>query len=323
MWCAEDKTQVSITILSKSELFDCLKYLSSRELVYLRTTCVWFREAFFALVSTAKNFIINLANANKNYRFLSVTEMNVGTYDVRELFGIDFGHQFPQLTKLFLMGLRMDIVKLPVIDSLTELILFQNWGYIQENDIFDEVTIPGLRVLNVMETIFPRKIFNAATGLKKLILWDPLPHLTLTPKASLIHLEITGTEFIERLLPALTGLFPILKYLSIDCGSYWDEPGKPVALKDIRPHPTLETLRSVTTVDEDFSGASLSMEHFSHSRFPCLSKIMTNSPCVYLSTLTPVPNLKTLVVAKYAKVHCSPTSRINFPNLEIMRNWSD
>jgi len=365
MWCPNDRNLASITKLAKSELFVCLGYLNNRELWHTKMTCVWFREAFFALVDIGGRRILNLASKERSYRFPSLRVMTI--YDgVERLFKIDFKRQLPKLTKLnlFLM-VKTFITKFPLIDSLNEMyfcrsdintklkisgedyvereqknnskcicetrpklkklilnknscLMFLNMistklesFEIRESLVMGDVSaFSGLRDLLVSSTVFPERVFNVATGLTKLeILW-PEPDFSLTPKPSLIHLEMICNEFPEWFLPSLARLFPALRYLSIGTTDCLQN------LHEINPHPLLETLKVMGMGRS--AAYPLKMEHVSYVNFPRLWKILTDAKYLDLSTLSSVSNLKILVVEKCAKIRYLKPLEMNYPNLEIV-----
>jgi len=355
---------VSITKLSKSELFVCLQFLNNRELWDTNWTCVWFREAFFALVEIGGRRILNLVS-EKSYRFPSLRVMTIYD-DVERLFKIDFKRQLPQLTKLNLFLMKKTLIrKFPMIDSLSEMYFCRSdintqskisgEHYVereQKNDVIgiqeissnlkklilnknsylmflnmistnletfevresfvvgDVSAFSGLRSLLISCTAFPERVFNVATGLKKLeILW-PEPDFTLTPKPFLIHLEMISNEFPEWFLPSLTRLFPVLRYLSIGTTDCFQK------LNEISPHPFLETLQVMGMGRS--AAYPLKLEHLSYVNFPRLSKLLTDAKYLELSTLATLSNLKTLVVEKCAKIRYLKPLEINYPNLEIV-----
>merc|ERR1711862_554911 len=94
-------------------------------------------------------------------------------------------------------------------------------------------------------------------------------------------------------------------------GNIWGE----VNLREMSPHPCLETLKVVTETVFNV----LRLEHLSPMNFPCLSKITTDAKNIDLTTVTPNPNWTTLEVQPYTKVVFTEPLEMNFPNLEIVK----
>jgi len=196
---------VSITKLAKSELFVCLQFLNNRELWHTNTTCVWFREAFFALMEIGGRRVLNLVS-EKSYRFPSLRVMTI-YHDVERLFKIDFKRQLPQLTKLNLFLMKKTLItKFPMIDSLSEM-------YFCRSDIKTQSKISGERYVEREEKNNITGNHGSSPKLKKLIL-NKNSYLMFL---NMISTNLESFEVRESFVVGDVSAFSGLKSLLISC----------------------------------------------------------------------------------------------------------
>jgi len=340
-----------MTRLSKEELLLCLAYLHDYELCRVKSTCVWFREAYFALVKSGRNMLIELASKKHDNRFPLLNQLFVsGFKNVEKLSKLDLAYQLPKFCRLTLNEVVCDISKLPKFEQVTELMCNElsltssydreeilDWHFpnlkklemhystmklvsqqletlevSRQSAILGNLVLPSLRELKVFLADFPQGL-SLSNGLEKLEVMYPQTYFTISTKPFLTHLFFVNNFIPEWLLPGLTRLFPNLKNLELGTDySNWQ-----VDLRDMSSHPTLEKISLMSDIEEyhDVFG----LENLSPNNFPCLSEITTTARYLDLNIMTPNPNLKKLVVGNCAIIDYQAPLEMKFPNLEIVR----